>query len=351
MRKNKCLENILTKEILEKRYIEEKKTLIEIANEFNCGYTVIRKYLNRYNIPKNRRKYITNLTGQKIGSLTVIRLADNKTNAGKARWICVCDCNKEREFEVTSCHLINRKTQSCGMCNCPKIGERYGKLVVEKILRRKYATTGCTVICRCDCGKTRKGPFSDIKSGNVKTCGRCNLLFEDNPSYLDEWDYEKNKDINTKEIKTCSQIKVWWKCKKHNHSWLATPNNRKRGDGCPKCRSSSGEKKIREILEKYNIKYEQQKSFDKCKYKNKLKFDFYLYDYNLLIEYQGFQHYSIEKNYWGVDKHFLEINKIKDEIKRNFCQNNQIRLLEIPYWEKKNIENILVKELIRKEEK
>ena len=114
------------------------------------------------------------------------------------------------------------------------------------------------------------------------------------------------------------------------------------GHGCKSCVESNGEKKVRETLDKYNISFEPQQTFEKCrnpKTNTKLKFDFYLKDLNTCIEYDGKQHYeSVE--YWGGEEG-LEKLKYRDSIKNTFCKENDITLLRIPYTEYNDIEHIL----------
>ena len=53
---------------------------------------------------------------------------------------------------------------------------------------------------------------------------------------LQEWDYKKNGKLNPKNITFGSNIKVWWKCHKCNHSWVVSPNQRTYyNSGCPRC--------------------------------------------------------------------------------------------------------------------
>lgn len=125
---------------------------------------------------------------------------------------------------------------------------------------------------------------------------------------------------------------------KHDY-WLATPNDILDGCGCPSCNSSKGELEIESILKINNIIYTKNKTFAGCKYKNLLKFDFYLPDLNICIEYDGIQHFKSIPTFGG-DKVFKE-NKIRDQIKNKFCKTNKIKLLRIPYTDFKNIENIL----------
>ncbi len=114
---------------------------------------------------------------------------------------------------------------------------------------------------------------------------------------------------------------------------------------CGNCSSktSYGEYEIKEVLESYNIVYKREYWFPDCRDKNPLPFDFYLPSYNLCIEYQGEQHYR-EVKIWG-GKEGLELRKSHDKIKRDYCINHNIGYFEIPYWERKNIKQLLEKKL------
>lgn len=108
------------------------------------------------------------------------------------------------------------------------------------------------------------------------------------------------------------------------------------GYGCPICNESKGEKTIREWLIENNKKYESQYKFKNCIDKGKLPYDFYLKEYNMCIEYQGEQHYfpvdfAGKGEQWSKNS-FLEIKR-RDGIKKDYCKNNNIILLCIPYWE------------------
>lgn len=115
--------------------------------------------------------------------------------------------------------------------------------------------------------------------------------------------------------------------------------------GCPICGGSSMEQEIGKILTKYNISYKPQFSFTDCKDKRPLPFDFYLTDYNILIEYDGQQHYR-PVNFGGINDERayqkFKITQLHDTIKTNYCKINDIPLIRIPYWENINIEQIIL---------
>lgn len=108
---------------------------------------------------------------------------------------------------------------------------------------------------------------------------------------------------------------------------------------CPVCskRISKGELIISYILDELKVNYEREKRFYDCRDKNPLPFDFYIPEHNLLIEFDGEQHYKPIRG--NVEK--FEITKYHDQIKNEYCESHNIGLLRIPYWEKGNIESII----------
>lgn len=79
---------------------------------------------------------------------------------------------------------------------------------------------------------------------------------------------------------------------------------------------------------------------------NNLELDLYNEELGLAVEYNGKQHYKycpgIHRNY----EHF-QTQKYRDEIKKHLCKDNNIILIEVPYWEK-NLESFLESQLIAK---
>lgn len=111
-----------------------------------------------------------------------------------------------------------------------------------------------------------------------------------------------------------------------------------RNRGCPICYQfkSVGEQTIMLYLEKNNINYIPQKTFTPLN-KSKYRFDFYLPDFNIAIEYQGEQHFRQNSCF----KDNLETIQKRDKVKRQYCKDNNIMLKEIKYTELKNINHIL----------
>ena len=103
------------------------------------------------------------------------------------------------------------------------------------------------------------------------------------------------------------------------------------GQGCPICNLSKGETKIKILLDNNDIKYIRQHKFNECKYKKPLQFDFYLPEYNCCLEYDGIQHTKPIDFFGGIES-FNDLT-IKDNIKNNYCKNNNIKLIRVNHTE------------------
>jgi hypothetical protein len=150
-----------------------------------------------------------------------------------------------------------------------------------------------------------------------------------------------------------NQTKVKIICINHG-IFEQVPKDHFRGIGCQKCKSSKGEKIILNYLEDRKIKFTVQKKFIFCINVKELPFDFYLDDLDILIEFQGEQHFEprTKGRMYGASNPYEEYLKIKknDDIKKDWCQVNGKKLIVIHYQDIKRIEEILDNELKNKTE-
>jgi hypothetical protein len=147
---------------------------------------------------------------------------------------------------------------------------------------------------------------------------------------------------------TNNRAKINIICPKHG-IFVQVAKSHLSGAGCPKCSVlySKGEEKIEKYLKRYNIKFISQHKFNNCKgEKHKLPFDFYLPNHNICIEFDGKQHYEPLHGLPQFNKRL-----IRDKIKTKYCIDNNIKLIRIPYWEKSNIESIILSIMINPEVK
>lgn len=138
-------------------------------------------------------------------------------------------------------------------------------------------------------------------------------------------------------------------CTKHNVYYTKTPNqvlcNK---NGCPKCVPKYAENSVADVLDEFGVEYIREYTFEECRDKYKLPFDFYLPEYNVAVEYDGEDHYMpINRNGRGekvsVDK--LKYTQHHDKIKNDYCVANGVGLIRIPYWEKNNLEEFIRQQL------
>ncbi|MDY0268807.1 DUF723 domain-containing protein [Trichloromonas sp.] len=204
------------------------------------------------------------------------------------------------------------------------------------IVDYKNNSTKVKIICKQH-GVFEQLPVAHInfKQGCPKCKGGVSITKEDfiknsTKIHYDNYDYTL---VEYKNMKT--KVKII--CKKHGVFEQIPDNHIRKKYGCPKCKKSKNEILIEKIFIDNNIKFETQKTFDGCKYKQKLKFDFYLTDFNTCIEYDGEQHFK--KYRFEKDDSNLNIRKLRDQIKTDYCKNNNIQLIRIKYNE--NIEKKL----------
>lgn len=105
------------------------------------------------------------------------------------------------------------------------------------------------------------------------------------------------------------------------------PSDHLRGSGCPKCCESKHERKIKVWLQTTDYKFESQKIFPELRHKLPLKCDFYLEDFNLVIEFDGIQHFEPVEAWGGAEK--LAMTQARDRLKNDHCTEKRINLLRL----------------------
>jgi hypothetical protein len=131
-------------------------------------------------------------------------------------------------------------------------------------------------------------------------------------------------------------------CKLHG-SFIQTPNTHLSYKGCLRCSNSKGEEQICRYLEMHNILYKREYIFPNQPFEIKLcRFDFYLPETGMAIEFHGKQHYKYHKHFHKTIEEF-EQRKRRDILKKEYCVMNGIEYLEIKWNKIKHINNILDK--------
>lgn len=259
-------------------------------------------------------------------------------------------CKDHGEF----CQEANNHINGSG---CPKCGKitiskklKNSKDDIEDILKRVYANNKNIEIKNC-CYKDSRSKinlfckkhgiiimfyYTALKGNGCKYCNE-----EDRIKQCEKDFIELSREIWGDKY-NYSDFKGWTKKVKIEYDgkfYFQHPYNHIKGF-LPFKNISGGEYKIKSIFEKKEyLSYITQKTFYDLKFIKKLRFDFYLPKLSVCIEFNGIQHYkSIE--HWGGDKRFEHIKKC-DDIKKKYCEKNNIKLIIISYLDFYNIEKIL----------
>lgn len=239
---------------------------------------VIKEIAQKYNINISHLGRLHDLTGQKFGKLTVIKRDMSKIE-GKVYWLCRCECGNFTSVRASHLTDKNNPTLSCGCL----IRETAKQLCENKLI-----------------------DLTNQQFGELTVLNRA----------------YPNKD----------KKRVYWNCRcSCGREVIVRGDTLKNQISCGHSTISSGELLIAKLLSNMQIPFETQKTFNNLKDKSYLKLDFFLTDKNIAIEYQGEQHYESIDFFGGKER--LEIQISHDNIKREYCQQNNIKLIEIPYWD------------------
>ena len=199
----------------------------------------------------------------------------------------------------------------------------------------------------------RCGYIYGVAPGSFLAGSRCPKCFGTKQKTTEEFKKEVYDLVNN-EYEVLSEYTGSKECVKilHNNCgniYSVRPNNFLRGNRCPKCSSSKGEHAIIYFLNKYKINYKHDKSYGGCSYEAPLRFDFLIFDneqnLKLICEFDGIQHFE-PVDIFGGEEGFKETQE-RDRVKNDFCKDNGILLVRIPYWEIDNIPKILGKKLYK----
>ena len=165
------------------------------------------------------------LVGVRFGKLTVISPAESSVTH-QARWLCRCDCGNE--CTVFASNLKNGHTVSCG---CAKendlTGEKIGKLTVigrsEKRTARGKRTTPAWE-CRCECGNTVYLATDSLTENGMRMCSRCRELYateraRQNAGFVGGTQLSRIKNMNAPSTNTSGVRGVYFD--KRSNKWRA----------------------------------------------------------------------------------------------------------------------------------
>lgn len=233
-----------------------------------------------------------------------------KLLAGQGCGICKGKTISKAKTKTTQGFIMDLKNN--GITNIEVLGEYSG--VKEKIHVRNLK-----------CGHEYYANAGNVLSGSG--CPICHGI-KNNDTFrkLIESKYPGEYIIIGEYVNGLTPIRVKHKC---GYEWDVIPKDLIRDRRCPKCITSKGELFIEQYLEAKSIEYMREYTFEDCRDTLPLPFDFMVkIDGEMkLIEFDGMHHFRSSNSMYKTKRVFEH-----DRIKNEFCSENNIPLLRIPYW-------------------
>lgn len=301
---------------------------------------------------KNYQKFIDLCNKHNYLPLTKIEEFDT---IKKTYYRFICPLHGEQTIQV--CSMDNVK-YGCKQCSNKAISvnqllnindviqliEKNGNTLVNPEEYVNSRTKNLRVICG-DCGCEYLTSYMAQQSNIGISCVSCGIKKVSQsltlkPEYLDKlYNSEKTVLLNPDEYISNNTSNLKFVCRECGDIFTTTKARFDCGQTrCKKCSNtiSVGEDIIMCYLNKNNISFESEKKYDDCRDIRPLPFDFYLSDYNIIIEFDGQHHFFPIHG----QEHF-EMTKRHDKMKNEYCQKNNIPLIRIPYYRGDQVEKLL----------
>jgi len=247
-----------------------------------------------------------------------------------------------------------RLKAGCAKC---AIKQRKGKKkitreqVIErsnKIHNNKYnydkmvlgATTKVHVTITCPIhGDFQQAPYKHMDNrGCPKCAGKHSYNYEEWRELAKSIRGDKYSYDNAYYVNKTTKVNIT--CKLHGDFSQLPGDHLYKKVGCGLCNASTGEKKVITILEKHNIPYEFQYSLPDSRY----EFDFKIPGINILIEYNGKQHYEFTPHFHSRPGYGFDYQQELDHQKRLLIDSTDLNLIVIRY-DVVDMEDFLLKEI------
>lgn len=291
----------------------ELKSCQKVAELYDCSATAVRKYLNSngYNLTNQNNKLDTITDEEFI----------NKYNELK-------NARKVGEYFNCSSTAILKHAEKIGYNPNSNKDYKLSELQKQEIINQYSEKTS-----------TKLAKEYGVSRGMITKVWHDNHLFgkeiTQETTEIDLTGQQFGKwTVQYKTDKRTNSGGIYWHCKcqcgvERDVSSLSLRQGVSQSCGLhPEV--SRGNEKIAKILSDNKIPFVREKTFETCKDKKLLPFDFYVND-TYLIEYDGIQHYNENTLYYS------ESTIQHDKYKTQWCKENNIPLIRIPYTQFNNL--------------
>lgn len=252
-------------------------------------------------------------------------------------------CNAERH--VAACNLTQEELIN-------KFITVHGDEYDYSLVNYQNMQEEVTIVCKVH-GSFRQSPATHARGSKCPNCSRAaaglkvalslNVALERSVEiHGQKYDYSRVHETYQSARSTVTII-----CQTHG-PFEQVMGNHLRGSGCPRCSASKGEDAIANFLDRHNITYFREYTFDDHLVHRK-RFDFFIPSRNTIIEFHGIQHYQPVSFSGGESEEelirsFKKRQKV-DRVKKKFALKNGIKYVEIPYTDFDNIHSVLMESL------
>lgn len=205
-----------------------------------------------------------------------------------------------------------------------------------KLISSEYKACESPVTWECSEGHTWKNSWNNVKNKN-QWCPHCAGVALQNISALIAYGEMHSGKLLSDTYLGCFE-KYRWRCSKGHeweNTWASLKNN---NSWCPECSSFKTELECKTILEKLlGIPLRKTRFLYR---EHRLEFDGYNEEHKIALEYNGEQHYKYP-NYWHSTEEIFNAAKARDALKEEYCKEQNIKLIIVPYTEKNNLRQFL----------
>ena len=291
---------------------ETLKSAKAVGEKYNCSSTIILNYLKQNNYqPTNNNHKLVNITPEDF----INKYDELKTTKEMAKYYncsttAILNYAKKIGYKVVNFKLSDEDKQ--------KIIEAYDTNLTSSDLAQQYNVSRGMITKLWHDNNCLGKSIENFKTTEIDLTGK----------QFGKW------TVINKSGRRNSAGAIYWNCKCEcgiEKEVLGTSLRQGLSLSCGAHNNiSKGNEKIKQILLEAEIPFEIEKTFDGCKDRKLLPFDFFVNN-QYLIEYDGQQHYDINS------KFDYEYTHYHDEIKSQWCKNNHIPLIRIPYTHFNNL--------------
>ncbi len=309
-------------------------------------------------------------------------------SVSKNHWCNICSINNQKKYKINDVILYLEKKYPGSKCfndvfknvntkldiecaNAHKFSIKYSKILegqwckecsddrkrlsmqhVLNFIEQNHCGGKCTdtvyknsvtlLNFECEIGHPFKASFNNVKRGSwcLKCIGKDEVTIQDVYDFIDKY-HPGGKCFNIVYIKANEKLK--FQCAENHEPWDATYNNVvNQKTWCPICyiqsqtQNCKTELFCKSIFEKlFGLTFlkDRPKFLFNSKSNRTLELDGYCPELSLAFEYQGKQHYELV---FSDNQQELEQQQYRDALKLKLCQENNVKLIIIPYWIRKN---------------